>query len=228
MTDCFAQMKKNTVDAFGQLKDSERIRFVNPTGTGKRVLFIGNSITLHGVKSEIGWHGAWGMAASAPEKDYVHRVMAQVQKTDADAAFCVCSVSSWERNYKNGAEAVERFQAARDFEADVLIMRFVENCPVEDPRPDLFCKELGQLLEYLDSKGTARRVITTGFWRHPLDDAIRSYAAEGGFPLVELGDLGEQDEMKAIGLFQHEGVANHPGDLGMEKIAERIVAAINQ
>jgi len=227
MTDCFAQMKKNTVNAYGQLKDTERIRFVNPTGTGKRVLFIGNSITLHGVKPEIGWYSAWGMAASAPEKDYVHRVMAQVQKTDADAAFCVCQVANWERNYKNGAEALELFQTARDFEADVLIMRFVENCPAENLQPDLFCKELGRLLDYLDPKGTAHRVITTGFWRHPLDEAIRHYAAKGGFPLVELGDLGEREDMKAIGLFQHEGVANHPGDSGMERIAERIVAALN-
>lgn len=45
---------------------------------------------------------------------------------------------------------------------------------------------------------------------------------ENCIPVEELRDLGERDEMKAIGLFEHEGVATHPRNLGMEKISDII------
>ncbi len=41
---------------------------------GVRIVFIGNSIALHGAAPHIGWNHVWGMAASALEKDYVHIV----------------------------------------------------------------------------------------------------------------------------------------------------------
>ncbi|MCY2988855.1 MAG: glycoside hydrolase family 127 protein [Planctomycetota bacterium] len=40
----------------------------------RRILFLGNSITLHGPKADIDWTGNWGMAASSEDKDYVHLV----------------------------------------------------------------------------------------------------------------------------------------------------------
>jgi hypothetical protein len=38
----------------------------------QRILFLGNSITMHGAKPSIGWSNNCGMAASALDKDYVH------------------------------------------------------------------------------------------------------------------------------------------------------------
>ena len=230
----YAQMDKNTVDAANQLHGAGPVRFLNPAGRGKRVMFIGNSMTLHGINESLGWQRECGMAASAPDKDYVHILADRLGKENA---YCICQVSGWEQQYKTGSELLERFQEARDFGADVLVMRFVENCPKDGFDPAVFKAEAARLLTYLNPKG-GKLVLTTGFWRHPGDEAIRQLYKElsavgadahidpSSVALVELGDLGELDEMKAIGRFSHKGVANHPGDAGMAAMASRIYDAI--
>ena len=162
------------------------------------------------------------MAASSEENDYVHILINEINKKEPDTRYCICQVAEWEREYKDGESKHHIFESARDFEADVIVMRFVENCPKDDFDPEIFKKELNSLLSFLDKSKNAKIIMTTGFWKHPGDDAIIEYAKENNLPCVELGDLGELDEMKAVGLFEHDGVANHPGDLGMKKIAERI------
>ena len=41
-----------------------------------------------------------------------------------------------------------------------------------------------------------------------------------------LHDLETIEGTMALGLFEHPGVAHHPGDYGMQLIAERILAAV--
>ena len=62
------------------LMNAASIEKVNVNTGGVKVVFIGNSITLHGKLPEIGWYNEWGMAASAAEKDYVHLVTAAIEK----------------------------------------------------------------------------------------------------------------------------------------------------
>lgn len=222
----FEQLKKNTVKATNQLKESEFVRFENPSGTGIRVMFVGNSMTLHGVNKDIGWDYEWGMAASSKENDYVHLLMKKIKEYDNDAVFCICQVAIWESRYKNGADVYPYFENARDFHADIIIGRFIENCPAEDFDEVCFKREFDAFIKYLNGNH-GRVILTTGFWRHPGDEMIKEVAIDNGYPLAELGDLGELDEMKAIGLFAHPGVAAHPGDRGMQAMAERIWEKIN-
>ena len=189
---------------------------------GSRIMFVGNSMTLHGIAPAIGWFNECGMAASAPENDYVHILKEKVLAVDPDASFFICQAADWERGYKNGASTYQKYEAARNFDADVIIFRCIENCPKGDFEADVFLRELDAFLKFLNADGEGKVIITTGFWRHPGDEQLRAYAKDNSLPKVELGDLGERDDMKAIGLFEHVGVANHPGDLGMKTMADRI------
>jgi hypothetical protein len=223
MKDRFEELKKNTVSAKGQLKESSCVKFDNPEGRGLRVMFVGNSITLHAPAESIGWTGYWGMAASSKEKDYVHILENEINKTHPDSAFCICQVAAWERGYKNSAEILPIYAEARAFSADVIICRFVENVNPADYDSEAFIREYDELLKFLDEKGSAKFIVTAGFWHHPADSDILRYAERCGYPTAVLSDLGEMKEMKAVGLFENSGVANHPGDLGMKAIADRIM-----
>lgn len=217
----YTQLAANTVASDGQLSEGEG-QSADRGGRGTRILFVGNSITLHGIRPEVGWYHVFGMAASAAERDYVHLVERAVLEADPEASFKICQVAEWERAYAEGERLHEKYRDSRDFAADIIIVRCIENCPWEGFDGALFERQLDALLSYLDKEKKASLLVTTGFWRHPGDAALRAYARERGCPCIELGDLGEDDAMKATGLFAHRGVANHPGDLGMQTIAERL------
>ena len=220
------QISKNTVKGTKQLENSTYVTFENREKTGLKIMFVGNSITLHKILPEIGWHNRCGMAASKKDNDYVHICMKEIQKHHSNASFCICQVCEWESNYKNGAETYHLYENARKYNADIIVMRAIENCERKNFDKDVFKREYAGLIGYLDPLKKAKLVVTTGFWKHIGDDAIREFAAEHSLALCELGDLGEKDEMKAIGKFEHDGVANHPGDLGMQTIAQRILNVI--
>ena len=38
----------------------------------KNILILGNSITKHAPRPQVGWYGNWGMAASVQSKDFSH------------------------------------------------------------------------------------------------------------------------------------------------------------
>ena len=65
------RIEQNNVSAEQQVQKRNYIGMYH-NGGKINVLFIGNSITRHEPKPEIGWDHDWGMAASCKENDYVH------------------------------------------------------------------------------------------------------------------------------------------------------------
>lgn len=220
------RIAENTVKAKNQVTKSKFVTFEGEAAGGRRVLFVGNSITLHGKKPDIGWERCCGMAASSREKDYVHLLIRRIREKEPEAGFCICQAAEWERFYKRGEEKLPLYKQARDFQADIIIMRVIENCKTEDFDGEAFEREYERLMDFFTDKREVQLILTTSFWHHTGDEVIRRVAAKRAAALVELGDLGEEECMKAIGLYEHKGVASHPGDLGMQMIADRIYSRL--
>lgn len=209
-------------------EDSEFVRFENPEGNGLRVLFVGNSITWHECKPEIGWFHEWGMAASSREKDYVHLCYEHIKAKDPEAVLGICRAALWERGYLHGKEILSNYENARRFHAQLIIVKLSANSPYENFDEQSYGREFAEFMRFLDPSGQAKVIVASEYYHHPAENSMREFAEANGYPFCVLSDLGDREELKALGLFEHEGVANHPGDQGMQKIAERICGILDE
>ncbi len=221
-------IEKNTVPATNQVSKNDLVRIVSRGGS-IRILFLGNSITRHAPKPEIGWEHDFGMAASCEENDYVHRIISALDAKGVTADYATVSCGGWERGYFDEERTTE-LSLARDFAADIVIFRTGENTMnIKDKIPEIpLAPYIVKFVDYFCVKPGCHLLMTDMFWPHELiDQPIREAAAIRACPLVHLGDLGHIPENEAHDRgFWHTGVAMHPGDLGMQRIAERILAAI--
>lgn len=215
----------NDVPAVGQLKGSDCISFETTENADIKLLFLGNSITRHGKAENLGWCGDWGMAASSKENDYVHKLISKFCQKGIKVSVCIANLSDWERT-RNMDLLFTKYLSALRFNADYVIVRLGENAC-----PDKYLSEFelcyGELTD-LFSRNGAKIVLTDLFWEYePFDNFVAELAKARGYAFAEIHDLGNDDEMKAIGKFSHNGVAVHPGDKGMAEIAERIFRVLN-
>ena len=124
-------IKKNTVSAVNQMQNSSLVYHLGNPNAKTRILVVGNSITRHGPNKEIGWERDWGMAASAPEKDYVHRLFAMLTASGKDVFMRVSQCSHWERSFFQES-ILSDYDADRAFDANFIVFRLGENVLEED------------------------------------------------------------------------------------------------
>ena len=216
----------NTVSADNQMKINDYVTIYRRGGS-KKVLFFGNSITRHEPAPHIGWHGDWGMAASSKDKDFVHVVVEELDRVYGKIDYCIAQGSKWERGYRDTETVLnEVYKEARDFCADIVIIRIGENITAAE-HLKFDCKPATKkAIEYLVSNENAKVIVTDMFWYSVYNDCFREIADECGYTFCHITDLEEDDSNMAIGLFEHDGVAHHPSDLGMKRLADRILAKI--
>lgn len=197
----------------------------------QKVLFVGNSITKHGPKADIDWHGNWGMAATSVDKDYVHLVtQALAAKQGAQPEVMVKNVADFERNHV-GYDIVGKFADAAAFKADLIILCIGENVTaLKTPEAQAKYQErVTDLLKTLKANPQAAVIVRSSFWANTTKDGAMRQACEAvGGTFVDISALSkdEKNYARSERPYKHAGVANHPGDRGMAAIAEAIVKAV--
>jgi len=191
------------------------------TKSNPKILAIGNSITWHPPAPEIGWNGNWGMAASAPGKDYFSVLESLVKSKNPEANLKSENVYPFERGFSSFDFSF--YEHLRDFNPDVLIIRFGENIGEAEINGNELGESIKNFVDYLANGRKIEVIVTTTFWySEKVNQQLVLAAQNNNWKLVQLTDLGSKEENMAIGLFANESVARHPGNLGMERIAKRI------
>ncbi|HEY1784781.1 MAG TPA: SGNH/GDSL hydrolase family protein [Pirellulales bacterium] len=213
------------------------------TGNGKELklqnlrvgmlLFLGNSITKHGPKPDIGWTGDWGMAASAADKDYPHVLAARIGKAaGGEPQILAKNIADFERGHPN-YDIAAGMKDELAFQPDVVIVAIGENVPpLETAEAKAKYREaFVRLLTTLNENSHPLIIVRSCFWPSPeKDNLMKEAATQTGAVYVDVGVLGGDpaNAARSERTIDHAGVAGHPGDRGMQAIADALWKAIEQ
>jgi hypothetical protein len=196
-----------------------------------KALFLGNSITLHGPAESIGWHGNWGMAASARDKDFVHLLAARIaQAAGGEPELLVRNIADFERQFET-FDISAGLSEAIAFEADLIVVAIGENVPALGTldSQSAYQEAFVRLLRGLRRNPRQVIFVRGTFWNEPIrNERMAAACKETGDIFVDQSGL-DQDEAhfaRSEQKFAHAGVAAHPGDRGMQAIADGLWNAI--
>ena len=199
-----------------------------------RILFLGNSLTLHGPKPDIGWTGNWGMAASEPDKDFVHVLTEAIHaRTNGTLRLEPTPVngSSEVENILNIANILEReyrtYEPAKlkkqlEWKADLVVVQCGENVPLNDFDPEAFQNAFKTLLNDLKDAGNPHIFVTGNILNSnpALDEIKRNVCAEDSTHRMFVDISNYAKDGSVTGRF------GHPDDKGMKLIADTLFKAI--
>lgn len=209
------------------------------------ILFVGNSITRHGL-ADYWWSDQRGMAASSDDADYVHQTVAGLsdhpsglkQTANNGVNFYAFNYVVWEALSSDRAEAypqMDKYFGGGE-SIDCVVIQLGEN--VQDTAT--FSEDYADLIEHVKDEAPNAKIVTVGdFWKDDEKDSIKKAVADDeSVAYVDLGAIQDSSEYEAgMGtqvegddgsehVINHEGVAKHPGDAGMKRIANAVVQAV--
>lgn len=207
---------------------------VDNISQNKRILFLGNSLTLHGQTSY--WWGTWGMAASEKNKDYVHVFRELLNKKGISSSIEAFNYYLWEVQANDRAETFSLLTQYMGKHPDLVVLQLGEN--IQDI--GTLYNDFKELILYIRNQLDDVEIVLIGnFWASDEIESIKEdIAAETGVRYVSVKDLWNDEKyMCGIGtkvysdngewhIVEHGGVARHPGDIGHRELAVRLLKAV--
>jgi hypothetical protein len=190
-----------------------------------KVLILGNSITIKSPAPALGWYNNWGMAATAPDSDYVHRLIFKMKAKNPNIEVNYGSIATdfertfWNVNYKD-----KEFASFKDFNADLIIIRIGDNINDNLANEDSLGIHLSELVNYVSSNRNVNVCMTSSFFwpRKNINRIIDSLCTANNWTFVNLNGLFQDPANTSYDRFTNRGVGAHPSDAGMRNIADRI------
>ena len=210
----------------------------------KKVLFVGNSLVF-GMS-----HGYYGMCASAPDKDYFHYVSEHIKKFSPDCVFTKLYGSYLEHSENMEMfddwyyrDAMKQFTVDDNFvsaesmldpELDLIFLQMGDNVNTEE-KFETFKVALNLFIERIKARCPHVRIIFVHSWYgiHKTGWVVKGVCERWDIERVDISCLHSieteaRDQKTYIardgGIGQvSERWISHPGDLGMKKIAERMI-----
>lgn len=186
-----------------------------------KVLIVGNSITSHAKAFDIGWKHKSGMAATEESRDYVHLLFSKL-KTQYPNKNIYLRYSNWSQ-FERSPTSFSGFKSAKDFRPDILIFQLSDNLTSESN--DSFSKLSVNFLESFKNKF----VISPFFINSFNYNTSKNIAVESNSHFIDISAISKSKINKASNdnrtdksEWKSNGIAEHPGNVGMINIANAI------
>ena len=195
------------------------------------ILFLGNSITEAPKNDSVGWPRAGGMAASAPDKDYVHQTLRilRAKGMDVDGVLGSRDCDICESVIGEHMENIDELDTLKP---RYVVVQLGENSSLAQAEGGQLTREYKELLAAIFARGEAE-VFCVGQWDEasvngPRNKAVRT--ALLSHPSAHYVDItalaGHKEYYGDSALYKDAGVLWHPGDAGMLGIAQALSASI--
>jgi len=191
----------------------------------KKLVVTGNSITWHPPLANSDWNNNWGMAATSQDKDFAHRLHKHV--SDHQASTTVKPELIVKNFWEPRVTEPKWHEELAALKPDLIVIQIGDNLPDDKQNEENLGKPYEQLIRTIKKANPDALVVCASTWgcSKNKDPLMQAAAARAGALWVRIDIFIGDPKNRALN-FKHAGVAWHPGDQGMQNIADALWAAI--